>query len=221
MKSSAPEWRKAVIPMSKIAPLIDEWVARNPMFSHNTNKHFRNNEFQEGGELGELARLSGVQQRTIYVIRRGWDVDRRTGGRRRHISFDLADKLLCAMEMNHEWHGRLRYYYRRRLPVAIYEQHRDGSPGLGRSPRTTSPAAKAARPPRTHCGRGHSLLEYGTPRPEGGIRCRACKQINKKQAALRKRGSAERQSPLSPVDAPQRQGPRRSHNIPHAEREAA
>lgn len=128
-----PDW-KPLIPMRLIAPIIEEWAARNRMTTI-VEGYFGAEHDQLGGELEALAERSGVTIRRISDIRRGFSTNRSRAGKApgRHTikgyntSFQTADKLLCAMDRVQHWHhGELKKLYKD-IPVASWEKHREGN----------------------------------------------------------------------------------------------
>src|SRR3954470_23244192 len=101
------------IPLYVLGDLVREWKARNgfddeasPTANHGS------------GTRVVLEELSGVPQRRLHAIEKGWDkysYPNRSGQKwsfTKVISFDVADKLVCAMDMVEEWwNGRLKPYY--------------------------------------------------------------------------------------------------------------
>jgi hypothetical protein len=66
-----------------------------------------NRESRQGTRV-VLEELSGVPQRRLHAIEKGWDqMGIRTAPTKasytKVISFDVADKLVCAMDMVEEW----------------------------------------------------------------------------------------------------------------------
>jgi hypothetical protein len=110
------------IPLYVLGDLVREWKSRSgfdddgsPTANHGS------------GTRVVLEELSGVPQRRLHAIEKGWD---RHGYTKRPtkasytkvISFDVADKLVCAMDMVDEWReGRLKAYYG---PIAINKADR-------------------------------------------------------------------------------------------------
>lgn len=95
------------IPSAPLAEIIEGWAMD------------RADDFMEHGfvkEIGSkiLAKESGISARTIHRIRTG---------EHKQVEFNTADKLLCAMELVHEWRGRLAPYYGP-IPPAKAEAHR-------------------------------------------------------------------------------------------------
>jgi hypothetical protein len=79
------------IPMARLGPLIDEYLKDSKT------------------KLTHLAKESGVPERRIYAIRRGFDRYRRNGKDEIHtnVEFTTADKLLTAMGRQEEWYKAL------------------------------------------------------------------------------------------------------------------
>ena len=128
---------KTVVPVAAIRPLIEEWEKRQ--ISHepaSTGFGRKGVEYQWDTPLCRLARESGVPRRRIYGIMTG----KLVGGKQRpdgtayygqeNISFDTADKLLCAMDMTSAWHVELRDYYQDEIETATYERHLVDTPEM-------------------------------------------------------------------------------------------
>jgi hypothetical protein len=116
------------VPMKVLGELILEWEEQNKVIVRGGGYVGGNSWYNEteilGGARELLAKKSGMRARRIYNIVRGFAVDR-NGNRCDRVSFDTADKLVCAMRMNHEWiSGRLAPFYGP-IPVAGYERHLD------------------------------------------------------------------------------------------------
>lgn len=106
---------KVVVPCDALAPLIREWAKRNGYPVDRTeNAGWENDKM---GALGALAFQSGVSVRKIGGIMS-------PGSRLSdNVTFDTADRLLCAMHMTSEWHHSLKEYYQDEIETAPYERH--------------------------------------------------------------------------------------------------
>ena len=106
---------KSVVPISALRPLIEEWLAKQERESEDLGwDRFCTPEIR-------LAQDAGVHRRKINGILNG-NLRAKPGVSQDNVSFDMADKLLCAMGMNAEWHIRLAEYYDE-IDVAPYERH--------------------------------------------------------------------------------------------------
>jgi hypothetical protein len=90
------------IPLYVLGDLVREWKARNGFDDEIDPKANTN------GTRVVLEQLSGVPQRRLHAIEKGWDrhgyTNRPTkASYTKVISFDVADKLVCAMDMVEEW----------------------------------------------------------------------------------------------------------------------
>lgn len=106
--------------MTAVAPILDEWIERN-----NTLVDRQGN---ASGGLKILSELSGVPERRIYAIRRGFLTDghKRPSGRQMvytTLTFDTVDRLLVGMGWQHEWHVRLKKYWDMPIPPNQREKH--------------------------------------------------------------------------------------------------
>lgn len=77
--------------MGRLTPLIQSWLSR------------------PGNTRRNLADLSGVPERRIYCILKGYDNQTKRGHQYKfsHVEFETADKLLMAMGMEDEWYFSL------------------------------------------------------------------------------------------------------------------
>ena len=103
---------KSVVPMSALRPLMEEWLARQT--TDETSGKLGGSLYRDTA-IVKLARESGMDRRRITGILRG------TTREQENVSFDTADRLLCAMQMNAEWHIRLAEFYDD-IDVAPYER---------------------------------------------------------------------------------------------------
>src|SRR5437868_6479274 len=101
---------RVVVPMSALRPLLAAWSSRNTTECSTEWK-------TENKGIGRLAKESGVPERRISGILND------SMPQQVNVSFDTADKLLTAMQMNSEWHVSLAEYYVE-LEVAPYERDR-------------------------------------------------------------------------------------------------
>lgn len=107
-----------VMPAADLRPLILEWAERNEYTTTDDTLHGFAHDVPRVMTLHQvLSHRSGVPIRRVRGILNGT-----TGFS--NVSFDVADKLLCAMDMVDEWHGRLAVYYEEPIEVAAYEQRR-------------------------------------------------------------------------------------------------
>jgi hypothetical protein len=137
-----------MIPMVVLAEILEEYLLENPMYHRNkaaetghgqgvwgpygVGSSLANGEvWQEFEGVGRLSEESGVPLRQISDIRRGYGLGVRhkkwnsCRSKSLHVSFDVADKLVCAMGRPWEWvTGRLAPFYGP-IPVAGYERHLD------------------------------------------------------------------------------------------------
>lgn len=109
-------WRW-VIPHAELRPLILEWAKRNEYEQKPTWTHGLHGEPDMVTLPMALHHRSGVSTRRIRGIVNN-SLDSET------VSFDTADKLLCAMDMQAEWHGRLAEYYAEPIEVSLAESRR-------------------------------------------------------------------------------------------------
>lgn len=97
------------VPMAALAPIIRDWCKRSgyALGQEATGQ----NSLNSGQEI--LAELSGVTSRCISRILAGFNEDKRDKckGIYTHVSFDTADKLLCAMCCVEAWHFELKEWY--------------------------------------------------------------------------------------------------------------
>lgn len=79
------------VPMARLGPLIDTWLSK------------------PGNSQRILSELSGVPERRIYNIRKGYDSTTRNGvvWKYYNVEFTTADKLLTAMGQEDEWYHSL------------------------------------------------------------------------------------------------------------------
>jgi hypothetical protein len=94
---------RAIVPMAVLAELIEEWLLANQMVA--SGGGFQPDVDQSGGQVAELCKRVGISQRRLYTIRRGFE------GTRKHVTLQVADRLVCAMDKTEEWHLRLAPYY--------------------------------------------------------------------------------------------------------------
>lgn len=100
------------VPMSALEPIIRDWFRRND-YTFDTNGP----RDERAGGITTLSQMSGVSVRRIGSILAGGyrdDTD--------HVSFDTADRLLCAMCLNSLWHTDLAEWYGP-IRVAGYEKN--------------------------------------------------------------------------------------------------
>lgn len=97
---------KSVVPCAVLRPLVEAWLSRAGYVAEERYK----TDFASG--LDVLAQETGIARRRLWHI---MNVDE-------NVTFDTADKLLCMMGMNSEWHSSLAEFYGP-LEVAPYERH--------------------------------------------------------------------------------------------------
>ena len=109
-----------VIPGAELRPLILEWARQNEYEQRPCYEASR------GGANGQAPRVTlyqALQQRSGVPRRRISGILNDTN-ESPNLSFDTADKLLCAMVMVHEWHDRLASYYEEPIEVSAAEARR-------------------------------------------------------------------------------------------------
>ena len=76
------------VPMGRLSPLIQTWLKR------------------PGNSRRILSELSGVPERRIYCILKGYDPQTKRGKKYQfsNVEFETAEKLLLAMDMQEEWY---------------------------------------------------------------------------------------------------------------------
>jgi hypothetical protein len=114
VKNSNNAW---VIPAAEIRPLIMEWGMRNNYKTKASWLHLPCGEPDEVTLQAALSFRSGVPMRRISGI-----LNDSNGYA--NLSFDTADRLLCAMDMVDEWQGRLASYYAEPIEVSRRESQR-------------------------------------------------------------------------------------------------
>lgn len=105
-----------LLPITELQPLIAEWMQKAG----------------DDGEVRILAQRSGVSERRISgIINGNLPGGSKASGYATVIGFDTADRLLVAMGMVTEWHGRLADYYENQsIEIAPYERGRQHQPDL-------------------------------------------------------------------------------------------
>ena len=103
---------KSIVPCDALAPLIREWLTRN---GYSIEPKWCEND--QCGGLAALSFSSKVPTRRLTAILNEASRDSV------NVSFDVADRLLCAMHMVGEWHHSLKEYYQDEIEVAPYEKH--------------------------------------------------------------------------------------------------
>src|SRR5436190_11918876 len=118
-----------LIPMSILGEIIQEWRVGYEMAIETPN--YGNSPSRNHGQMEWLQEASGIPHRRISDIIRGYSISKKRvkGGEIRYskgtnVSFAVADKLLCAMNLPQEWHHRLKDYYGP-IPVGTWEKHRE------------------------------------------------------------------------------------------------
>lgn len=99
---------KHVIPNEALKPLIEKWMARNEFWAENYMGWIR-----EKG-VTRLSEMSDVPQRKIHAIITGNSITNTKKGKTYKaisVSFEVADRLLCAMDMTEEWFLSLAEHY--------------------------------------------------------------------------------------------------------------
>lgn len=97
-------YRADTVPMSALKPIIKEWMRVNGY--DNINPHSFGVQYFAGG-IDVLANEAGVSRRRISAIMA--DTVYKDGCT--EVSFDTADKLLCAMCRVEAWHYELKEWY--------------------------------------------------------------------------------------------------------------
>ena len=117
-------WPSDSVPMVALEPIIRDWCKRSGYaLGHEATGE---NSLPSGQEV--LSQLSGVSVRRIWSILGGACRDTKTNRKGvkklyvpTHVSFDTADRLLCAMDMVSVWHNELAEWYGP-IRVAGYEK---------------------------------------------------------------------------------------------------
>lgn len=106
-----------VIPHAELRPLLLEWGKRNGYEQKSTWIHGSSGAPDSVTLQAAISFRSGVPQRRVAGILND------TLGTP-YVRFDTADKLLCAIDMQAEWHGRLAEYYAEPIEVSLAESQR-------------------------------------------------------------------------------------------------
>lgn len=93
------------IPIAAILPIITRWSKENCV-TYEAGSY----QDQEAWE-SHLAELAGTHVRVICRIKKGGEIEHRSGKFVDYISFELADRLLCAMDCVWEWRSSLQEFY--------------------------------------------------------------------------------------------------------------
>ena len=107
---------RSVVPIDAIRPLMEEWMSRQETDVAYGSENRNDGMLFRDTPVQKLARETGLPVRKITGILRGTLLGQK------NIDFDTADKLLCGMQMNAEWHIRLAEFYDD-IDVASYERH--------------------------------------------------------------------------------------------------
>ena len=99
-----------MVPCQPLSDLMRRWAKERNLDRENP-MDFKNNRSWEK----TLCKKTGIHRRKLYAI---------LSGEQKHIQFNTADKLLCAMDMNHMWHQEPLSKYYGPIEVSRHERNR-------------------------------------------------------------------------------------------------
>lgn len=101
---------KCMVPCRPLADLMRKWAKEKNLDRKDPLDFKRNMSWER-----TLAQKSGINRRKLYAI---------LSGEQKHVQFDLADRLMCAMDLNHMWYEEPLSKYYGPIEVSKFERRR-------------------------------------------------------------------------------------------------